>query len=51
VPLAFFVQAIFDRYIIDERTPNAVVVAARDSLAIDRAYRGALASAMLEIPE
>jgi hypothetical protein len=28
-----------------------VVAAARDSLAIDRAYRDALASAMLEIPE
>jgi hypothetical protein len=33
------------------KEPHTVVAAARDSLAIDRAYRGALASAMLEIGE
>jgi hypothetical protein len=44
-------EPIFDRYLVDEKTAQLVVGAARDSLAIDRAYRGALASAMLEIAE
>lgn len=44
-------EPIFEKYVVDEATARAVVVAARDSLAIDRAYRGALASAMLETPD
>jgi hypothetical protein len=44
-------EPIFERYIGDESTARAVIAAARDSLAIDRAYRGALATAMMEIPE
>jgi hypothetical protein len=44
-------EPIFERYIGDERTAGGVVAAARDSLAIDRAYRGALATAMMELPE
>jgi len=43
-------EPIYDRYIIDEATAQAVIRAAQDSLAIDRAYRSALATAMLEIP-
>lgn len=44
-------EPIFERYVVDERTARAVVTAARDSLAIDRAYRDTLAVAMMEIPE
>lgn len=40
---------IYERYIRDEATARAVVRAARDSLRIDRAFRGALASAMMEV--
>jgi hypothetical protein len=41
-------EPIYDRYIIDEATAQAVIRAAQDSLAIDRAYRSALATAMVE---
>ena len=44
-------EVIFEKYVVDERTSQAVVQAARDSLTLDRAYRGALASAMMEFPE
>jgi hypothetical protein len=44
-------EPIFERYLKDEKTAEAVVWAARDSLAVDRAYRGTLASGMIEIPE
>lgn len=44
-------EPIFERYVVDERTARAVLTAARDSLAIDRAYRDTLASAMMEISE
>jgi len=44
-------EPVFEHYLADERTARAVMTAARDSLAIDRAYRGTLASAMMEIPE
>ncbi|HUK40058.1 MAG TPA: hypothetical protein VLX11_03415, partial [Candidatus Acidoferrales bacterium] len=42
-------EPIYDRYIVDEATAHIVIRAAQDSLAIDRAYRSALATAMLEI--
>ena len=42
-------EPIYDRYIVDETTAQAVIRAAQDSLALDRAYRSALATAMLEI--
>src|SRR5262247_4442112 len=44
-------EPIYDRYLIDERTAQAVIRAAQDSLAIDRAYRSALATAMMGISE
>lgn len=44
-------EPIFERYVADERTARIVVNAALDSLALDRAYRDALAVAMMEIPE
>ncbi len=44
-------EPVFGRYLTDEKTARAVVTAAKDSLAIDRAYRSALATAMMEIPE
>jgi hypothetical protein len=44
-------EPIYDRYIIDEATAQAVIRAAQDSLAIDRAYRSALATAMMQIAE
>jgi hypothetical protein len=42
-------EPIYERYIVDEATAQAVIRAAQDSLALDRAYRSALATAMLEI--
>ena len=39
-------EPIYDKYIIDDRVAQAVIRAAQDSLAIDRAYRSALATAM-----
>jgi hypothetical protein len=44
-------EPIFDKYVVDERSAQAVIQAAQDSLAIDRAYRSALATAMMQIPE
>jgi hypothetical protein len=44
-------EPVFERYVTDERIARLVVNAANDSLAIDRAYRDALAIAMMEIPE
>lgn len=44
-------EPIFHRYVIDEATARAVVAAAMESLVIDRAYRGVLATAMMEISE
>ncbi|MGB7946840.1 MAG: hypothetical protein WCH75_04070, partial [Candidatus Binatia bacterium] len=42
-------EPIYDRHITDERIAQAVIRAAADSLAVDRAYRSALATAMAEI--
>jgi hypothetical protein len=36
---------------VDERTAQAVIRAAQDSLALDRAYRSALATAMMAISD
>jgi hypothetical protein len=44
-------EPFFERYVTDERIARTVVNAANDSLAIDRAYRNALAVGMMEIPE
>jgi hypothetical protein len=44
-------EPIFDKYVVDERTAQAAVRAAQDSLAVDRAYRSALATAMMRIAE
>jgi hypothetical protein len=44
-------EPVFERYVTDERVARAVVNAAQESLAIDRAYRNALAIGMMEIPE
>ena len=44
-------EPVFERYVVDERVARAVVIAAQDSLAVDRAYRNALAVAMMEILE
>ena len=44
-------EPIFDRHVVDERAAQAVIRAARDSLAVDRSYRSALATAMARIAE
>src|SRR5918995_1455522 len=44
-------EPIYDKYIIDEATAQAVIRAAQDSLALDRAYRSALATAMMRVAE
>ncbi|MGH7793461.1 MAG: hypothetical protein ACREQ2_00945 [Candidatus Binatia bacterium] len=44
-------EPIYDRYVIDDATAQAVIRAAQDSLAVDRAYRSALATAMAQIEE
>jgi len=44
-------EAVFERYVTEERIARMVVRAALDSLALDRAYRDALAVAMMQIPE
>jgi hypothetical protein len=44
-------ESVFERHVTDERIARMVVRAAFDSLALDRAYRNALAVAMMEIPE
>lgn len=42
-------EPIFERYVTDQASANAVLDATRDGLLIDRALRGALADAMLEV--
>ena len=44
-------EPIFDKYVVEERTAQAVIRAAQDSLALDRAYRSALATAMIAISD
>jgi len=44
-------EPIFDKYVVDERSAQAAIRAAQDSLAIDRSYRSALATAMMRIAE
>ena len=44
-------EPIFDKYVTDEDTAQAVIRAAKDSLAVDRSYRSALATAMMRIEE
>lgn len=44
-------EPIFDKYVVDERSAQAVMRAAQDSLALDRAYRSALATAMMAIAD
>lgn len=44
-------EPVFERYLTDERTAQAVIRAAQDSLAVDRSYRSALATAMLELSD
>jgi len=42
-------EPVFDKYVVDENAAHAVIRAARDSLAVDRAYRSALATGMIRI--
>ncbi|MGH7773657.1 MAG: hypothetical protein ACREQA_15640 [Candidatus Binatia bacterium] len=42
-------EPIFERYVVNEASAWAVLEAARDGLVIDRAFRGAIAGAMLEV--
>lgn len=42
-------EPIFERYIVSEANRQAVLQATRDGLVIDRAFRGAIADAMLEV--
>jgi pyrroloquinoline quinone (PQQ) biosynthesis protein C len=42
-------EPIFQRYVVDAASAKAVLDATRDGLLIDRALRGALADAMLEV--
>jgi pyrroloquinoline quinone (PQQ) biosynthesis protein C len=42
-------EPIFQRYVVDAASAKAVLNATRDGLLIDRALRGALADAMLEV--
>ena len=44
-------EPVFERYVADEQTARAIIHAAQDSLAVDRSYRSALATAMLDISE
>jgi hypothetical protein len=44
-------EPVFERHVADERTARLVVNTALDSLALDRAYRNALAIAMVDIPD
>ncbi len=41
-------EPIYEKHIVDEQTGRAVLQAARDSLVLDRAYRGVLAFALME---
>ena len=42
-------EPIFERYVVDEASRQAVLDATRDGLLLDRAFRGAIAGAMLEV--
>ncbi len=42
-------EPIFDRYVVDETSAQSVRSAAKDGLIIDRAFRGAIATAMLDV--
>lgn len=42
---------VFEKYVRDADTGALIIRAARDCLALDRAYRGALGTAMVEVPE
>lgn len=42
-------EPIFERYVADEASARAVLGAAADGLVIDRAFRGAIADALLEL--
>jgi len=42
-------EPIFDRYVTDERSAESVLRATEDGLILDRAFRGAIANAMLAI--
>jgi len=44
-------EPILEKYVWDDETTALVIRAASDCLALDRAYRGALASAMMEVSE
>ena len=44
-------EPIYNHYVTDEHISRAIIRAALDSLAVDRAYRSALATAMALIPE
>jgi hypothetical protein len=44
-------EPILGKYVVDERVAQAVIRAAQDSLAVDRSYRSALATAMTRIAE
>ena len=44
-------EPIFDKYVVDEHSAQAVIRAAQESLSIDRSYRSALATAMMRIAE
>jgi hypothetical protein len=44
-------EPIFEKYVVDERIAQPVIRAAQDSLAVDRAYRSALATAIARIAE
>jgi hypothetical protein len=46
---SYMFEPVFDKYVVDENTAQAVICAARDSLAVDRAYRSALATGMMRI--
>ena len=43
-------EPIFKKYVTDEEAAQAVIRAAQDSLAVDRSYRSALATAMALLP-
>jgi len=42
---------MFGRYVLDERSAEEVVRGAEESLTIERAFHGAVATAMLELEE
>jgi hypothetical protein len=42
-------EPIFERYVTDETSAKSVLRATEDGLVLDRAFRGAIATAMLAI--